>query len=97
MRSPIFCAITWSKLTPVRTSFFSIGAPLRMLPVCMQWMTPLLAFSFHRPRMKTIRSRQGASGSRQGPSSMAAPSPLAHQCCEWKPMPVNVTSVRVGG
>ena len=97
MRSPIRCAITWSKLTPVRTSVFDMGAPLSMFPVCMQWMTPLLACSFHSPRRKTIRSFHGASGVRQGPSSMAAPSPLAHQCPEWKPMPVNVTSVRVGG
>ncbi|MCU0979413.1 MAG: hypothetical protein MUF25_09640 [Pirellulaceae bacterium] len=97
VRSPIRWAMTWSKLTPVRTSVFDIGAPLSMFPVCMQWMTPLLACSFHRPRRKTNRSFQGASGFRHGPSSMPAPSPLAHQCCEWKPMPVKVTSVRVGG
>ena len=92
--SPIRCASNWFE-TDARADFgLRQGAPLSMFPVCIQWITPLFACSFHRPLMKTIRSRQGASGVREGPSSMAAPSPLAHQWFEWKPMPVKVTSVR---
>jgi hypothetical protein len=50
-----------------------------------------------QPADEDIRSRKSASGVQTLPSSIDAPSPLAHHSCLWKPLPANRIAIRVGG
>src|SRR5258706_4069595 len=57
--------------------------------------TPV-ACLLNRPVMKFIFAFNGAIGSRLLPSSIPAPDPFAHQCCELMPLPMNNAAKRLG-
>src|SRR5579884_4504274 len=57
--------------------------------------TPV-AFLLNRPLTTLIFPFNGAIGSRQGPSRMSAPEPLAHHCVGLPPQPMNRAANRFG-
>src|SRR5438876_332167 len=67
-----------------------------MLPVCPGWTPTSVALLLKRPVMKFIFVFSGAIGSRLLPSSISAPEPLAHQCLELIPLPMNNAAKRLG-
>ena len=62
----------------------------------MQRACPPPACWLNRPLMTLSLSLYGASGSRLAPSSIAAPSPFAHQCGGEMPSPMNMQANRCG-
>src|SRR6187549_3633292 len=72
------------------------GTPDSRLPVCPGWMPTLVAAALNNPSMKFRRSLNGTSGSSEGPSSIAAPEPRAHQVSGLIPLAMNTTARRRG-
>ncbi len=60
-------------------------------------MPPINASWLYSPRRNSNFSRKGRSGSSTLPSSILAPSPLAHHSLLWKPLPENRQANRTGG
>src|SRR5271168_2639336 len=67
-----------------------------MLPVWPGWIPTPVACLLNRPETTLILVLSGANGSRQGPSSIASPPPLAHQFVGLTPQPMNSAANRFG-
>src|SRR5690348_17332306 len=81
---------------PFSSAPFFRAAPDRMLPVWPGWMPTPVACLLNRPLTTLIFDRSGVNGSRQRPSSIDSPEPLAHHWSGLTPQPMNSAANRLG-
>ena len=84
-------------MPPCSTAPRVSGMPERILPVMPGWMPTPVEGLLKRPLMTLSLVLYGSRGCRLLLSSIAAPSPFAHQLFGLIPVPMNWTTKRFGG